>query len=343
MRSSSGSYVSNLDHLRALAAFQVFVWHFTHTSAACASICFARDYTVGALSIFEEGHTGVSLFMCISGYIFARLTDGHAINAPLFWFNRAARLLPLLAAWSLITIWSGQASGIINAVLAPGGWSIVVEMEFYLLFPFMLLFVRRFGLAWIGAAVVAAVALRYAYWLREGSVQDLAYWTLAGRIDQLLIGYLAFYAPTRRPAVVGVTAAVLLIAAYAIFNALGGFYGIRGYPSRSVLWVVWPLLEALCYSAIIRAYVGVKLPRVLDAPLARVGTWSYSIYLGHFYFVPVIFFVVAARFGMPESFGGRLAWALAVFPLVVAIGALTYTTIEKPFLALRKGYLKPLG
>jgi peptidoglycan/LPS O-acetylase OafA/YrhL len=359
MRSSSGSYLSNLDHLRALAAFQVFVWHFAHMKASCASICFDRSYDAGILSIFEEGHTGVSLFMCISGYVFAKLTDGKEIRTGQFWLNRAIRLLPLLASWSAITlatamilddvslsqVWgSVREAGSLHTLLPPGGWSIILEIQFYLLFPFMLLFVRRFGHEWIVALLVLILVLRFLYWMKYGSVQYISYWTLGGRIDQLLIGYLAYHYTSRHAVAIGAAGTLLLVWAYAAFSARGGFWGIDGYPSRSVLWVFWPLLEAVCYSAMIAAYATLKLPKMLDVALAKAGTWSYSIYLGQFCFVPVAFFLIASWFGMPESFGGRLAWAAAAFPLLAGMAAITYTTIEKPFLALRRNYIaKPAG
>jgi peptidoglycan/LPS O-acetylase OafA/YrhL len=42
---------------------------------------------------------------------------------------------------------------------------------------------------------------------------------------------------------------------------------------------------------------------------------------------------------MPISFAGRFIWALIAFPIVVGVSAITYNTIERPFLALRRNYL----
>ena len=70
MRSSAGLYFDKLDHVRAVAAFLVFSWHFVHLSGV------PYDYAplFPPASIFEEGYTGVSLFMTLSGYLFAKLT-----------------------------------------------------------------------------------------------------------------------------------------------------------------------------------------------------------------------------------------------------------------------------
>jgi peptidoglycan/LPS O-acetylase OafA/YrhL len=353
MRSSSGAYLSNLDHLRAFAAFQVFVWHFVHTSASCSGICFSRDYTVG--SILEEGHTGVALFMCISGYIFAKLTDGHQVRLGQFWLNRILRLLPLLLVWSFITVasaailgtisqdnlrWVLTPVGLARTILAPGGWSIVVELQFYALFPFLLMVAGRFGNKWLIAIVLTALAARLAHWLATDSVQYLAYWTLAGRIDQLLIGYCAYYfavgVPRRRILILGVAASGILLASYGVFNQSGGFNGTANHP----IWIFMPLLEAVCYSAIIAAYSLIRVPKLADTALGSIGTWSYSIYLGHFFLVPPLFFLFATFSAMPDSFYGRLMVALLAFPIVIGVGAMTYKTIEEPFLRSRRNYLK---
>src|SRR4051812_6833963 len=95
MKSSTGSHFIALDHVRALAAFIVFAWHFTHATKGYP-IPFEYVPAVFPLSILDEGHTGVALFMALSGYLFAKLLDGKSINYRAFIWNRALRLLPLL-------------------------------------------------------------------------------------------------------------------------------------------------------------------------------------------------------------------------------------------------------
>ncbi|MGY3408223.1 peptidoglycan/LPS O-acetylase OafA/YrhL [Bradyrhizobium sp. GM5.1] len=71
MKSSSGLYFSRLDHIRALAAYLVFVWHFTHLTTQ-----FPVPFSTVPpfpFALVEEGHVGVGLFMTLSGYLFAKL------------------------------------------------------------------------------------------------------------------------------------------------------------------------------------------------------------------------------------------------------------------------------
>ena len=91
MKSSTGQYYVGLDHIRALAAFIVFVWHFIHVNDQhLASVSFLP------LAILTEGHTGVSLFMTLSGYLFAKILDGRQVHYFGFLWNRFLRLAPLL-------------------------------------------------------------------------------------------------------------------------------------------------------------------------------------------------------------------------------------------------------
>src|SRR5215203_561184 len=104
MKSSSGAHFIALDHVRGLAAFIVFTWHFTHGQGEENGYPIPYEYVpdVFLLSILDEGHTGVALFMCLSGYLFAKLLDGRNINYGAFLWNRALRLLPLLAVVILL-------------------------------------------------------------------------------------------------------------------------------------------------------------------------------------------------------------------------------------------------
>jgi len=92
MRASSGLYVSRLDHVRALAAFLVYCWHFVHTH-----VPYDHVPVFAPISLLEEGHIGVALFMTLSGYLFAKIIDGRPINLGRFYRNRVLRLAPLLA------------------------------------------------------------------------------------------------------------------------------------------------------------------------------------------------------------------------------------------------------
>nr|MCH9765593.1 acyltransferase family protein [Alphaproteobacteria bacterium] len=139
MRSNTGLYVSRLDHMRAFAAFLVYAWHYIHVNTP-----FETVPSVFLTSLLEEGHAGVGLFMTLSGYLFAKIINGRAIDLSAFYRNRILRLVPLLvvvfAYWAVrghLTV-QGFFMGLVSAPGWPHGtWSIVVEFHFYALFPLL--------------------------------------------------------------------------------------------------------------------------------------------------------------------------------------------------------------
>ncbi len=147
MRSSTGAYYPRLDHVRALAAFLVFYWHSIHSAIPTNAVP-----SFFPMSIFEEGWTGVALFMTLSGYLFAKLVDGKDISYGFFLWNRLVRLAPLLIvviAYYCIFEgydWRKIPGGIIQPVWPGGAWTITVEFHFYLVFPAILLLHQRFGI-----------------------------------------------------------------------------------------------------------------------------------------------------------------------------------------------------
>src|SRR5690606_1665436 len=97
------------------------------------------------LSFLTEGHTGVALFMTLSGYLFAKLLDGRRMAALPFLWNRFLRLAPLLAfVMVIVGVLRWQAGtldvaaygrellyGFVIPSWPNGGWSITVELHFY--------------------------------------------------------------------------------------------------------------------------------------------------------------------------------------------------------------------
>ncbi len=95
MRSTEGVYYSRLDHVRALAAYLVFVWHLLHMTPN-----FPVPYASAPpfpFALFDEGHTGVALFMTLSGYLFAKLVGDHA---SIFAASYGAARCGLARCWS---------------------------------------------------------------------------------------------------------------------------------------------------------------------------------------------------------------------------------------------------
>lgn len=355
MRSSSGVHFVALDHVRALAAFVVFSWHFLHGRDGYP-VPFDGVPAVLPLALLDEGHTGVALFMTLSGYLFARLLDGKAIDHRAFLYNRCLRLAPLLviviaiaglvrwAAGDSLVRYAGEiAAGLVAPTWPNGGWSIAIELHFYAILPILLLAQRR-SLWLLLAILAAALVLRMLIHAIHGEVQLLAYWTIFGRIDQFLFGMLAQRFRHRlagRHVAAGAIALPFLLF-YAWFDHLGGFYRMDGYPSPSTLWIVLPTLEGFAYAFLIAWYDASFAPAAhgWSGFVARIGSYSYSIYLLHFFFVFGMARFVHEKIMDISNFYPACAWALLGFGVMIPVGYLSFRVVEMPFLRLRRPYLR---
>lgn len=353
MRSSSGVHYLALDHLRALAAFMVFSWHFIHAGHGYP-IPFDDAPRVFPLALLDEGHTGVALFMTLSGYLFAKLLDGASVKYGWFIYNRLLRLLPILIVALLLyvaliygqggdlkPIWRDIRKGWLYPTLPNGGWSITVEFHFYLALPFLLLLDRhrpRILFALIGLFIL----FRFYLHARYGEVQTFAYWTIIGRIDQFTLGILAyryrtFFSRGSLALVIGVAFCIF----YWWFDARGGFYQMPSYPSPSRLWAVLPTLEGLAYGVLI-AWYDTRLidgRSTLSRFIGQLGAYSYSIYLLHFFIVFHAAQFVDRHIMRLDNFYIACLWSLAVFCLMIIPGYLSFRFIESPFLRLRRSYI----
>ena len=358
MKASSGVYLSRLDHLRFLAAFLVFVWHFVHSVGNVPS---AYVPTWAPLSVLEEGHTGVSLFMVLSGFIFMKLAAGREIAALPFYRNRLLRVFPLFILWASYYLYVlsidplqfiGGAFFLLKPQAAPDvGWSLIVEFQFYLILPFLVSFFNRYGRFYLIGLIAISILFKTMIWIQRGTVQDIAYWTMFGHIDQLLCGMLAatwIDAPQLRKrtnAILLLAAAiVLLVIVYHQFNLRGGFWNFPKYPSPTPLWTVLPAIEGALYAMLLIGYLNaaLPLPRLLDRAFARFGEISYSTYMCHVFVINTAG-VILTRLGwkggsFPEAL---LVGVFGVLPVCLLISAATYYLIERPFLTLRTNYLLP--
>lgn len=353
MKSSSGEHFLGLDHVRALAAFMVFSWHFIHASVGYP-VPFASAPAIFPLSVFDEGHTGVSLFMTLSGYLFAKLLDGKDIHFPSFLWNRFVRLAPLMvlvvAVSGGIDVAQGAPAiekllffikGLVLPTLPNGPWSVTVEAHFYLILPLLLAAFRKSNLTAV-AILAVSIATRLALYAHFGEIQSLSYWTIVGRIDQFVLGIAAFRCCGLMNGRHGAAAGVALgfFGFYWLFDSAGGFYKMPAYPSPSPIWIIMPAIEGAAYAFLIAYYDRNFTPRNrgLSWLIGLAGSYSYSIYLLHF----VVVFRAASFINHNvmdlSNFYVAQAWAVFCFALMIPVGYLSFRFVEQPFLKFRVRY-----
>lgn len=354
----------DIQGLRALAVLAVFAEHL--------------------LGRPHGGFTGVDMFFVISGFLITGLLIREhertgTISFTGFYRRRVKRILPasvlvvcltlLVSAvmlpavrgrqivedglWALLfsANWRFAVSGTdyFNDGTLPSPlqhfWSLGVEEQFYLVWPWLmlgllLLFGRQAGAAGLSArrrrlilaAAMGVLVCASAAWAAHETVSapTWAYFSTFSRAWELGAGALLAVAvplleriPDRvRPPLAWAGLAVLIGAVLLVDETRGGF----PWP--------WALLPVLGMAAVIAAGTGghVAAPRVLDNRVAGyVGDISYSLYLWHW---PVI---VLMPLVLPA---GTVAFALSCLAAALLLAALSYHLVENP---LRRAEWFPSG
>ena len=362
MRSANREYLPAVDHLRFGAAALVVIYHAVHNLQPGQSDWLYSNNPASTFLI--EGHSGVALFLVLSGFILTMGSLGRNVDYRSFMRNRLLRVGPLYLVVLLIAVavvgehfslWSaiqttlgfgrfpgGFASGGFAVVL----WAVGVEVQFYLLFPFFLRLLNdrgprpllQFILLMAVLRLVAALSAVPAWGM---NYDHLTYFSLVGRIDQFLIGMLAaYFFPHIRRAVgrvwVAALAMALVIAALFLYNKL------HGHAEPGVWRTVWVDVEGLVWAALLVSYVATArfANGRLSAALAWAGERSYGLYLMH---VPFIYILMFRGWGLDVP-GGPMVDAtvtglVLVLPCAVALSALSYSAVEQPFLSLRRRYV----
>ncbi len=350
MKSSTGKYYVGLDHVRAIAAFMVFTWHFIHVVNG--------EYApppLFPLSLLTEGHTGVSLFMTLSGYLFAKLLAGKNISFPAFLWNRFLRLAPLLMVVLFIVGFRNYLSGgdplaytisILQGLILPrwpnGAWSITVELHFYLILPLLLLLSRKSSY-FLVFFIVGMIIFRSFLYVEAGDIQVLAYLTIVGHADQFVLGILAyeFRNLIRGRHLVALIVFLCFAGFYWYFDSLGGFNRSPKQTFPASIWIVLGTVEGLAYASLIAWYDNSfnHSSGRLSRFIALIGTYSYSIYLLHVFIVSNLADAIDTHLVSLSNIYLALLFSPIAFLVMIPLGWASYNFIELPFLKFRKKYI----
>lgn len=305
---------------------------------------------------------GVHLFFVLSGFLITRiLLDLRTAPRRLpaigrFYVRRALRLFPAfvlvlgVAVWAAVPLaretWPWHAAYLSNVFIAGEArwqghfshfWSLAVEEQFYLVWPWLVVFAPA---RWLGTVVAAAVLLgplsRFAAasaGLTEG------FWALVpgGSADSLALG--AWVALVAAPGSDGGPRIAMRpwmpLLTGGLWIGLQIAEAVAPLPAAVAVWrqVLQGVVFAWVVSRAVGGFAG-SAGRVLAHPVAiGVGRISYGVYLIHA-FAPVVVFAVAGTLGVdawvPTSTFAR-AGVYAVTTLGLA--SLMWRWVERPVLA----------
>ena len=289
-------YSYQLDHIRALGAFLVFCWHFLHVN----QLHLITPIFFPPISLITEGHTGVSIFMTLSGYLFAKILINKKINYKKFYYNRFLRLIPLLLVTMLVQMYvDGSLTlerffkefyrGFINRNWPYAGWSISVELHFYYLLPLILFFFKKTR-RYFFLIFIFTIGIKILIFSTIGSLQHYSYYKIFGHIDEFLLGIASYkyrnYIKNNKNFVFIIFFLYLMF--FYWFEFRGGFYQNPSYPSNNLFWIFIPFISGLSYSTLISYYDNNSFGFTktnISKLISKIGLYSYSIYLWHFIYV----------------------------------------------------------
>jgi len=367
MRSANVRYLPQVDHLRAIAALWIIIYHGEQLFEAMLGHArfFSPDlwqHTRNPLwALVIEGHTAVSLFMVLSGFIFTYGAYGSGIDYKAFIINRLLRIYPLYMVVIFVSLAVNPASytfsSFVSTVLPLANveqlhtgawvemsWAVAIEFQFYLIYAFLLAALNKSAFKTIGGVLSVALLFRLLGVALGGNPRDISYWHLLGRIDQFVLGMgaaaLLRHVEQRKKLLTG----IFLCSMPLVLGVIFIFHRLGGWPSSSAWKVLWPTVEGLAWSACVLGYVGMPsfLSPGVSRAVARIGEVSFSIYLLHFVVIDV--FLRHPNMLLTTTGDGRIAalltTVLLVVPCTIACSFLTYRVIELPFLNMRRPYLR---
>lgn len=216
-------------------------------------------------------------------------------------------------------------------------WTLAVEFQFYLIFPFIALFIGRYGIKYAFNMLAMMIIIKFMVINSYGdSTYHELYKSLVGRLDQFFIGIISGYIylankdkqPSFVPAMVMFIVSVFAISWYTVSQK-----------SSFVIFNFSLTIEAILWSFLTYSYIilPIKLPKIIDKSFSYLGALSFSIYLMH---IPVGRFIKKNIGYLFVGVNPAVATALIILPAIVVVSVMTFTLIEKPFINLRKNYVE---
>lgn len=336
---SEFKYRPDVDGLRAVAVVFVLLFH--------------------ADLGFPGGFVGVDVFFVISGYLITSLLlkeqQSSGIHLTNFWIRRIRRILPvstfvvfvtLLASFPILLpsdytdlaksaiaqqlmtsnlyFWKNTGYFAGEAELAPllHTWSLGVEEQFYIGYPFLILILGRYSRKTMATVLTALLVLSFGvgvWGVRTHAVA--AFFILPTRAWELLLGGLLCFVPQLGKTNASTANVLSWLGIAGLFVSAWYFDSTSKFPGVSAL-LPCVATAILIYSNSSRlTWIG----KVLSAkPIVYIGLISFSLYLWHW---PILCLMRHLNSGvMPNAMYRVLALGASL-----VLAALSYTLIETPF------------
>lgn len=299
---------------------------------------------------FYEGFVGVSFFFILSGFILSHSYKRKFLEVNYskrdFYYSRIARIYPLhLLTLGISVFFVGFTftfdyflKFILNFTLLQSfvpfpdfyfsfnavSWSISDEMFFYLLFPFIIIFINKNKLIpKISISIFVILVLMLNVFLPESSKHAILYINPFLRIFDFILGIIlydiweknkdnVFFQKKATVFEIMVVLLFLLFYTLSVHIPLGYRYSIY----------YWPIISLLLF---IFAFSKGFLSKVLSNNIFVVlGNSSFALYMIHLYGIKIIY-ALGSKFGINGVF---YYWIIILLCIIASV--VIYTLYEKP-------------
>ncbi len=352
-----------LDFFRSVAIILVFFYHF-YVVVGQHQI---SSGWVWLDKVFLTGSIGVDLFFVLSGfllpYTIAKAQQKNHFSLPAYFKKRFFRIAPayyfaLLISLIMTPIYLANNTGLWNigahllfihnlwrdfhgAILGVG-WTLGIEMQFYVLVPFLvLLFFKQTKTMLLLLCLAFGMTWGYRYSLFHYYYPEWDFWNkfiftdqLIGRIDQFILGMFSAFIFLKRPDIIyrsewaSTLIFFLFLAVYGLwiyyYSRISGGFWNHEYSvlfAHSVLGVIFSVLILSSFNL-----VGFLHQFIVQRLFIFIAQISYGVYLWHLLIMKQIQ-------SLPTSMIYKLSIVL-IFTLIMAL--ISYHYIEKPFLKPKK-------
>ena len=365
-----GHYLHELECLRGLAILLVFLFH----AWGISGLQWPEQPAPG-LAFIAAGNTGVTLFFVLSGFLLALpwlrywLNPGQRRPSVAQYLKaRAMRILPLYyCALAVTWLATGNTGSVVQAAVfqfvgfsafpySVVWWTLVTEVQFYLLLPLVMsLWISGHRGRWLCAALLLAWALAYLGLVLRATPQllDSTFFltkSVFARLPAFLLGIFAaaiYLRASRWESVTRQTDAwrygglLLILACLLLLERVLARVATMGDLQAELQWHLHHTWEAALWAVMMLCLLLCRLPGarlLVNSGLAISGKLSYSLYLIH---VPVLFYLVyplREQVGVDQLHNSWWLYSISVVALLLSLllSWASYNLIEKPFLRMKR-------